>query len=77
MNAASGDAGTTCVKTPLWPRYVSTVDSGNLAGALLALAAGLTELQHTPQSATQLAGIPWEEVRHPRGPMRWRLARRP
>ncbi|MEO8138802.1 MAG: cyclic beta 1-2 glucan synthetase, partial [Gemmatimonadota bacterium] len=39
---------------PLWPRYVSTVDSGNLAGALLALAAGLTELQHESQSAAQL-----------------------
>ena len=29
---------------PLAPRYVSTVDSGNLAGALLALAAGLRDL---------------------------------
>jgi cyclic beta-1,2-glucan synthetase len=29
---------------PLAPRYVSTVDSGNLAGALIALAAGLREL---------------------------------
>ena len=29
---------------PLEPRYVSTVDSGNLAGALMALAAGLREL---------------------------------
>ncbi|MEY2668515.1 MAG: hypothetical protein RJA59_1153, partial [Pseudomonadota bacterium] len=29
---------------PLEPRYVSTVDSGNLAGALLALAEGLREL---------------------------------
>ncbi len=28
---------------PLSPRYVSTVDSGNLAGALMALAAGLRE----------------------------------
>ena len=28
---------------PLLPRYVSTVDSGNLAGALMALAAGLRE----------------------------------
>src|SRR5262245_7121007 len=31
-------------KIPLRPRYVSTVDSGNLAGALLALAAGLRDL---------------------------------
>ncbi len=29
---------------PLVPRYVSTVDSGNLAGSLMALAAGLREL---------------------------------
>ncbi|MDP2319895.1 MAG: glucoamylase family protein [Acidobacteriota bacterium] len=29
---------------PLLPKYVSTVDSGNLAGALLALAVGLREL---------------------------------
>ena len=29
---------------PLAPRYVSTVDSGNLAGALMALSAGLREL---------------------------------
>ncbi|MBI5836097.1 MAG: hypothetical protein HZB25_02520 [Candidatus Eisenbacteria bacterium] len=29
---------------PLLPRYVSTVDSGNLAGALMALSAGLREI---------------------------------
>jgi len=29
---------------PLWPRYVSTVDSGNLAGALVALAAGCRQV---------------------------------
>jgi cyclic beta-1,2-glucan synthetase len=33
----------TRTRAPLAPRYVSTVDSGNLAGALLALAAGLRE----------------------------------
>jgi len=33
---------------PLEPRYVSTVDSGNLAGALLALEAGLYELGAAP-----------------------------
>ena len=33
---------------PLSPRYVSTVDSGNLAGALLALAAGLRRLAREP-----------------------------
>jgi cyclic beta-1,2-glucan synthetase len=33
---------------PLSPRYVSTVDSGNLAGALMALAAGLRRLGREP-----------------------------
>ena len=35
---------------PLEPRYVSTVDSGNLAGALLALAGGLRELAPSPEA---------------------------
>jgi cyclic beta-1,2-glucan synthetase len=39
---------------PLPPRYVSTVDSGNLAGALLALAQGLRRLAGEPQSAAQI-----------------------
>ena len=34
----------TASTAPLIPRYVSTVDSGNLAGSLMALAAGLLEL---------------------------------
>jgi len=34
--------------TPLQPRYVSTVDSGNLAGALIALARGCSELRRAP-----------------------------
>lgn len=34
--------------TPLSPRYVSTVDSGNLAGCLLALRQGLKELRQVP-----------------------------
>ncbi len=34
--------------SPLAPRYVSTVDSGNLAGCLLALQHGLSEVQHRP-----------------------------
>src|SRR3989449_549327 len=43
---------------PLPPRYVSTVDSGNLAGALLALAEGLRRLAGEPQSAAQIcAGL--------------------
>ncbi len=33
---------------PLPPRYISTVDSGNLAGHLLTLRAGLVELQRQP-----------------------------
>ena len=39
---------------PLPPRYVSTVDSGNLAGALLALAQGLRRLAGEPQGAAQI-----------------------
>jgi len=34
--------------TPLRPQYVSTVDSGNLAGCLLTLQAGLAELKAQP-----------------------------
>ncbi|MFO8005386.1 GH36-type glycosyl hydrolase domain-containing protein [Thioalkalivibrio sp.] len=33
---------------PLHPQYVSSVDSGNLAGSLLTLQAGLEELKHQP-----------------------------
>jgi len=39
---------------PLPPRYVSTVDSGNLAGALLTLAEGLRQLSRSPQSAARV-----------------------
>ena len=43
---------------PLLPRYVSMVDSGNLAGHLLILAAGLRELALGLPGATQrLAGV--------------------
>lgn len=43
---------------PLEPRYVSTVDSGNLAGCLLALASGLDRLGGRPPSARPLiAGV--------------------
>ncbi len=43
---------------PLPPHYVSTVDSGNLAGALLAVAEGLRRLAGEPQSAAQIcAGL--------------------
>jgi cyclic beta-1,2-glucan synthetase len=34
--------------TPLQPRYVSTVDSGNLAGALLAFSQGCIEMRSAP-----------------------------
>ncbi len=37
---------------PLHPRYVSSVDSGNLAGCLLTLQAGLEELKHQPVLAS-------------------------
>ncbi|MHB0983912.1 MAG: cyclic beta 1-2 glucan synthetase, partial [Thiobacillus sp.] len=37
---------------PLHPQYVSSVDSGNLAGSLLTLQAGLAELKHQPVLST-------------------------
>ncbi|MGB2714702.1 MAG: glucoamylase family protein [Vicinamibacterales bacterium] len=40
--------------TPLHPRYVSTVDSGNLAAALIALAQGLESIAAKPQTRMQL-----------------------
>ncbi len=39
---------------PLQPQYVSSVDSGNLAGALLTLQAGLTELKDQPVLAANI-----------------------
>ncbi len=43
---------------PLLPRYVSTVDSGNLAGALLALAEGCRQLGASrPDLAPRLSGV--------------------
>jgi len=48
----------TATLAPLHPRYVSTVDSGNLAGALIALAQGLRDLEENPQTLTQrLTGL--------------------
>jgi cyclic beta-1,2-glucan glucanotransferase len=38
---------------PLPPRYVSTVDSGNLAGSLMALAAGLRGLARAPAAGDE------------------------
>ena len=43
----------TSTRAPLHPRYVSTVDSGNLAGALIALAQGLRTLVGLPQTRLQ------------------------
>ncbi|HWR78273.1 MAG TPA: glucoamylase family protein [Thiobacillus sp.] len=43
---------------PLHPQYVSSVDSGNLAGCLLTLQAGLAEMKHQPVlSANALQGL--------------------
>ncbi len=48
----------TATLAPLHPRYVSTVDSGNLAAALLTLAEGLTRLTAEPQKpATRVEGL--------------------
>jgi cyclic beta-1,2-glucan synthetase len=48
----------TATLAPLHPRYVSTVDSGNLAASLIALAQGLMALAAQPQTRTQLlAGL--------------------
>ena len=48
----------TATLAPLRPRYISTVDSGNLAGALMALAQGLHGLVERPQTRAQLrAGL--------------------
>jgi cyclic beta-1,2-glucan synthetase len=43
----------TSTRAPLEPRYVSTVDSGNLAAALIALSQGLLQLEGTPQTRAQ------------------------
>ena len=43
----------TATRAPLHPRYVSTVDSGNLASALIALAQGVLALVETPQTHVQ------------------------
>ena len=48
----------TTTLAPLHPRYVSSVDSGNLAAALIALAQGLRQLTAQPQTPAQLiAGL--------------------
>ena len=48
----------TSTLAPLHPRYVSTVDSGNLAAALMALSHGVLDLTKQPQTVAQLlAGL--------------------
>ena len=48
----------TATLAPLHPRYVSTVDSGNLAGALIAVTQGLLQLEeHPQQEAQRFAGL--------------------
>jgi cyclic beta-1,2-glucan synthetase len=48
----------TATLAPLHPRYVSTVDSGNLAASLIALAQGLLDLEANPQTLPQrLSGL--------------------
>jgi len=44
----------TVTLAPLHPRYVSTVDSGNLAASLIAMAEGLLALTSKPQARTAL-----------------------
>ncbi len=43
----------TATTAPLHPRYVSTVDSGNLAASMMAVAQGLVDLIDRPQTRTQ------------------------
>jgi cyclic beta-1,2-glucan synthetase len=45
---------------PLTPRYVSSVDSGNLAAALLTVAAGLRQVMDEPEPLVDIAAL--EEV---------------
>ncbi|MBW8369460.1 MAG: cyclic beta 1-2 glucan synthetase [Thiobacillus sp.] len=48
----------TRTRQPLHPQYVSSVDSGNLAGSLLTLHAGLAELKNQPVlSSSALQGL--------------------
>ena len=46
----------TATLAPLHPRYVSTVDSGNLAGAMMAVSQGLVDLIDRPQTRAQRLG---------------------
>lgn len=44
----------TSTLAPLWPRYVSTVDSGNFVASLITMASGLDELAAGPRADTRL-----------------------
>ena len=46
----------TASRAPLHPRYVSTVDSGNLAGAMMALAPGTLHPDRAPPDTIAAAG---------------------
>jgi cyclic beta-1,2-glucan synthetase len=48
--------------TPLLPRYVSTVDSGNLAGAMLALAAGCRQVGDAERAARPDLAVRFEAL---------------
>ena len=77
VTGATSTTGTTRRRcSPLQPVYVSTVDSGNLAGHLLTLRPGLLALLDRPDPGDALAGRPW---RHPgdTGGGRRRGSRRP
>ncbi|HEY5946986.1 MAG TPA: glucoamylase family protein, partial [Kofleriaceae bacterium] len=78
----------TMTLAPLRPMYVSTVDSGNLAGHLLVLAAGLDELDQRPArpstdglidtlSIVAELSIDWPEVRRDVTQLRAELASSP
>ncbi len=47
----------TSTRAPLRPHYVSTVDSGNLAGALIALSQGLRAIDAPQASTARLSGL--------------------
>ena len=52
---------------PLPPRYVSTVDSGNLAGALIAVSEGLAQLGRAPRRRSRARAMPARGSRACRG----------
>jgi len=62
---------------PLAPRYVSSVDSGNLAAALLTLGGGLRQLIDEPEPRVEISSLTIQFVGvDPDGALRVRLASR-